>query len=96
MINITSPQEGFQVFRAMGSQARVSILELLLEKGPMSMTAIAQEMGITGGALTSHIKLLHEAGIIDIEKRGGKHGVQKVCRVNKIRINVAFKPKSRA
>lgn len=95
MININSPQEGFQIFRALGSQARVNILELLLEKGPMSMTNIAQEMGITGGALTSHIKLLEEAGIIGIEKRGGKHGVQKVCRVNKIRMNVAFKPKAR-
>lgn len=96
MLSITSPQEGYQLFKALGSQTRISILELLLDKGPLSMTAIAREMGITGGALTSHIKLLQDAGVIDIEQRGGKHGVQKVCRVNKLRFTVAFKPKARS
>lgn len=96
MLSITSPQEGHKLFKALGSQTRINILELLLDKGPLSMTAIAQEMGITGGALTSHIKMLHEAGIIDIEQRGGKHGVQKVCRIKKLRLNVSFKPKARS
>ncbi len=91
MLNITSPREGYQLFKALGSQTRVEILELLLEKGPLSMTSIAQELGITGGALTSHIKMLHDANVIQIEQRGGKHGVQKLCSVNKMRVTIAFK-----
>lgn len=95
MLSITSPREGYQLFKALGSQTRINILELLIEKGPLSMTAIAQEMGITGGALTSHIKMLNDAGVIDIEQRGGKHGVQKLCRVNRLRVSISFKPKAR-
>lgn len=86
MIHIQTLREGYPLFKALGSETRISILELLVEKGPMRMTAIAQELKITGGALTSHVKALNEAGILSIEQRGGKHGIQKVCRVNDERI----------
>ncbi|MHC1786725.1 MAG: ArsR/SmtB family transcription factor [Christensenellales bacterium] len=86
MIHIQSLREGYPLFKALGSETRISILELLIEKGPMRMTAIAQELKITGGALTSHVKALHEAGILSIEQHGGRHGIQKICRVNDERI----------
>ena len=86
MLHIQSLREGFPLFKALGSETRISILELLIEKGPMRMTAIAEELKITGGALTSHVKALNEAGILTIEQRGGRHGIQKVCRVRDERI----------
>lgn len=86
MIHIQTLREGVPLFKALGSQTRISILELLIEKGPMRMTAIAEELNITGGALTSHVKALNEAGILSIDQRGGRHGIQKVCRVNDERI----------
>ncbi|MGI6654543.1 MAG: ArsR/SmtB family transcription factor [Christensenellales bacterium] len=79
MLYIRSLREGLPVFKALGSATRVAVMELLLEKGPMRMTAIAEHLGITGGALTSHVKELTDAGLIYIETTGGKHGLQKIC-----------------
>lgn len=88
MLHIGSYREGLAVFKALGSSTRLSILELLLDKGPMRMTSIAQELKITGGALTTHIKLLQESGIVNVEAVGGRHGIQKICYVNNQRILV--------
>ena len=77
---IQNLREGVLVFKALASDTRVAILELLMNKGPMRMTAIAESLKITAGAITSHVKALHEAGMISIETRGGKHGIQKICR----------------
>ena len=76
---IHSLKDGLPLFKALSSETRIAILELLMNKGPISMTAIAQELNITGGAITSHVKLLHSAGLLSIEKRGGRHGILKVC-----------------
>ncbi len=82
MINITKIRDGLPLFKALGSSTRIAIVELLAEKGPMRMTSIAQELSITGGALTSHMRLLEEANVVLVQQTKGKHGVQKVCRVN--------------
>ena len=77
--NIQNLREGIPVFKALASETRIAILELLMKHGPMKMTAIAESLQITAGAITSHVKAMHEAGMISIETRGGKHGVQKIC-----------------
>ena len=77
--NIQNLREGLPVFKALASETRIAILELLMSKGPMRMTAIAELLKITAGAITSHVKALHEAGLITIETRSGKHGMQKIC-----------------
>ena len=51
--NIQNLREGLPVFKALASDTRVAILELLMSKGPMRMTAIAESLKITGGAITS-------------------------------------------
>lgn len=86
MIHIHSLRDGLPLFKALGSETRIAILELLIEKGPMRMTKIAQELQITGGALTTHVRMLNEAGILLIQTKGGRHGIQKVCSVNNERI----------
>ena len=77
--NIQNLREGLPVFKALASETRIAILELLMKHGPMKMTAIAESLQITAGAITSHVKAMHEAGMISIETRGGKHGLQKIC-----------------
>lgn len=92
MLYIRSLREGLPVFRALGSSTRIAIMELLIEKGPLRMTSIAQQLGITGGALTSHVKELTDAGLIYIETTGGKHGLQKICHAYDRRILVESAP----
>lgn len=79
MLYIHSLREGLPLFRALNSEARVSIMELLYQEGPLRMSVISERLGITAGALTPHIKALSDCGLITIEMVGGKHGMQKIC-----------------
>ncbi len=86
MLHIQSLRDGLPVFRALSSEVRVSIMELLNQYGSMHMTAISEKLGITGGALTPHIKALADCGLISIDMAVGKHGVQKICYICEDRI----------
>ncbi|MCI5650417.1 MAG: ArsR/SmtB family transcription factor [Fusicatenibacter sp.] len=82
MLHITNLNEGVEVFKALGSELRIRIIGLLLENRDMNMNELAANLGITNGALTSHIKKLEEAGIVKVLTEHGGHGNQKICRVN--------------
>lgn len=69
------------LFKCLGSEIRISILELLYQKGSLRMTDIAEELGISNGSLSPHIKQLYENGLITISFSSGKHGVQRICSV---------------
>ena len=56
MLHIKKIEDGIDLFKALGSDLRIQIIKLLLEKGEMNMNEIAGSLGITNGALTSHIK----------------------------------------
>ena len=70
---------GLPLFKALGSDIRISILNLLLDEGPMNMNVLAGRVNITNGALTSHIKKLEDCGLVKITSEGDGHGNQKVC-----------------
>lgn len=61
MLHITSLNEGLELFKALGSDVRIEILNILLENDNMSMNELASRLNITNGALTSHIKNLRTA-----------------------------------
>jgi len=63
------------------SELRINIIKLLQENHEMNMNELATSLGITNGALTSHIKKLEESGIIQVMTERGSHGNQKVCKV---------------
>ena len=62
MIHITSLDDGLELFKALGSDIRIQILKILLENNQMSMNQLANELNISNGALTGHIKKLEECG----------------------------------
>ncbi len=78
------------LFKCLGSELRVSILEMLSNNGPMRMTDIADRLGITPGSLSSHIKMLSECGLIDIKFESGKHGIQRICNIVDEKIMIDF------
>lgn len=82
MLHITNLDEGVEVFKALGSELRVRIIKLLLENQEMNMNELASSLGITNGALTSHIKKLEQTGIVKVLAEHEGHGNQKRCRVN--------------
>lgn len=81
MLHVKNLDEGLEIFKALGSELRINIIKLLQENHGMNMNELATSLGITNGALTSHIKKLEESGIIQVMTERGSHGNQKVCKV---------------
>lgn len=82
MLHITSLDDGLEIFKALGSEMRVEIVKTLLQNGSMNMNELAGRLGITNGALTSHIKKLEDCGIVTVSSEAGGHGNQKLCSVH--------------
>ena len=61
MLYIKKLDDGVEIFKALGSELRIQILKLLLEQQEMNMNELAAALGITNGALTSHIRKLEQA-----------------------------------
>lgn len=90
MLHIKNIDDGLELFKALGSDVRINIIKLLLKEKKLSMNEIAARLGITNGALTSHIKKLEENDIIKVAIERGSHGNQKLCSIviDKILIDV--------
>ena len=81
MIHITSLDDGLELFKALGSDVRIQILNILLENDHMSMNQLATELKLSNGALTGHIKKLEECGLISTSNESASHGNSKICSV---------------
>lgn len=88
MIHITSLDDGLELFKALGSDIRIQILKILLENNQMTMNQLANELNISNGALTGHIKKLEECGLISTSNDSSGHGNQKLCSLIQDRILV--------
>lgn len=93
MLYIKNLDDGAAIFKALGSELRIRIIKLLLENKEMNMGELASALGITNGALTSHVKKLEESGIVTILSEYSGHGNQKVCRMNIDKILIDVLPK---
>ncbi len=82
LLHITSLNDGLDIFKALGSDVRIEILNILLDNNNMSMNELASRLNITNGALTSHIKKLESCGLISISSESAGHCNQKICSVH--------------
>lgn len=94
MLHITSLEEGLELFKALGSEIRISIIRQLLSNKGMNMNELAASLNITNGALTSHIKRLEDCGIISISNESTGHGNEKRCSVHFDKILIDIEPNS--
>lgn len=86
MIHIASLDEGVELFKALGSEVRVQILNILLENSNMTMNQLATQLNLSNGAITGHIKKLEECGLVSTSNESAAHGNSKVCSVIQDRI----------
>ncbi|WP_028589671.1 ArsR/SmtB family transcription factor [Paenibacillus massiliensis] len=93
MIYIKNLMSGLEVFKALSSEIRIQILELLASNQELNLNEIAKRLNLSNGAITMHIKKLEESGLIEIHSSVGKHGIQKVCYLNKDKLMVDFRSK---
>lgn len=58
-----------RVFHALGDPTRRTIVEML-SSGPLSVTRLAEPLGITLTAVGQHLQILGESGLVHTEKIG--------------------------
>jgi len=59
-----------EIFKVLGVETRVKIIELLKSKGPLGAKNIAEVLGITPAAVSQHLKILRQAGLVRKERKG--------------------------
>lgn len=57
------------IFQAISDPVRRDIIELLAEDA-MTVNAVAEKFEVSRPAISKHLKILKECGVIDIEKKG--------------------------
>ena len=62
--------EPSEMFKVLSVETRVKIIELLKSRGPMGAKDIAAEMGITPAAVSQHLKILRQSGLVRSERKG--------------------------
>lgn len=62
--------EPFEVLKALAVETRVKIIDLLKSKGPLGAKNIAEMIGITPAAVSQHLKILRQAGLVRSERKG--------------------------
>lgn len=91
MIYIKELMSSLPIFKALSSEVRIQIIELLMRNTSMNLNEIASELNLSNGAITMHIKKLEESGIIGINTTVGKHGIQKMCYLNETMLFIDMK-----
>jgi DNA-binding transcriptional ArsR family regulator len=59
-----------EIFKVLSVETRVRIIELLKSRGPMGAKEIAATIGITTAAVSQHLKILKQAGLVRSERKG--------------------------
>jgi len=59
-----------EMFKVLGVETRVRVVELLKSKGPLGVKNMAEVLGITPAAVSQHLKVLRHAGLVRNERRG--------------------------
>ncbi len=62
--------EPSEIFKVLGVETRVKIIELLKSEGPLGAKSIAESIGITTAAASQHLKILKQAGFVRNERKG--------------------------
>ena len=70
-------------FSALAEPTRRAIMEMLARRGPLSATQIYESFDATHPAISQHLKVLREANLVMVEKRGQ----QRIYRINPQAVN---------
>jgi DNA-binding transcriptional ArsR family regulator len=75
------------VFAALGDATRLEIVTLLCRSGPASIARLADGFDVTRQAVTKHLHVLEEAGLV----KSSKHGREVVWELEPARLDDAKK-----
>jgi DNA-binding transcriptional ArsR family regulator len=58
------------MFRALSVETRLRIFEVLKRDGPLGVKRLAEIVGVTPAAVSQHLKILKQAGLVTNERQG--------------------------
>lgn len=61
------------LFAALGDQTRLTLLDRLSRGGPASISTLAEAFDVSRQAVTKHLIVLSDAGVIDGRREGREH-----------------------
>ncbi len=59
-----------ELFKVLGVESRIRIIDLLKQRGPMYVNELAQALGITPSAVSQHLRILKHAGLVRNRRQG--------------------------
>jgi len=59
-----------EMFKVLGVDTRIKIIELLKSEGPLGAKRIAELLGVTPAAASQHLRVLRNAGFVKSERHG--------------------------
>jgi DNA-binding transcriptional ArsR family regulator len=80
-----SLQASAPVFAALGDETRLELVSRLCEHGPLSITKLAAGSDVTRQAITKHLHVLADAGLV----RGAREGRESVWELEPRRLDDA-------
>ena len=63
-------QELMRMLQAVGDPVRMELVFLVGRRGPMNVTDIASHFKLSRPAISHHLKVLKDAGVLNAEKQG--------------------------
>jgi DNA-binding MarR family transcriptional regulator len=63
------------------AKARLGIMTVLTSMGDSDFSSLKSQLGLTDGNLSSHLRVLEDAGYIEVEKKFVKRKPKTICRI---------------
>ncbi len=79
--------EAAPVFAALGDPTRLGVLARLGAEGPLSVTHLSKGAKITRQAISKHLRVLAEAGLV----RDRRHGRERIWELEPARLEIAHR-----
>jgi DNA-binding transcriptional ArsR family regulator len=73
------------VFAALGDKTRLRLISRLCNHGPMSITSLTAGSNVSRQAITKHLRVMQNAGLL----RSQRHGRESVWQVDRRRLEDA-------
>jgi DNA-binding transcriptional ArsR family regulator len=70
------------IFAALGNATRLQLASRLSNSGPMSITELAAAFPVTRQAITKHLRMMEQAGLV----RSARHGRESVWQLEQQRL----------
>ena len=79
------PRESAEIFAALGDETRLLLISRLSNDGPMSITRLTSGTEVTRQAITKHLRVMQQAGLV----RNARRGRERIWQLQQRRLKQA-------